>query len=74
MEYKDNGQLSAEYKKLLIDLGTTQQAVADAMGMTRQNFGAILRKTHLSFDDLARILAPLGYGIEFKFVKKVVEE
>lgn len=70
MIYESNEQLVKEYKKVLIEEGATVQGIAEAVGISRQSFHSVLRKQHLGFDDLARFLEPLGYGIEFRFVKK----
>ncbi len=70
MIYEGNEQLVKEYKKVLIEAGVTVQGIAEAVGISRQSVHSILRKQHLGFDDLERLLAPMGYGIEFRFVKK----
>ena len=68
--YEENGQLMKEYKKVLIEEGVTQQQIADGFGITRQSLFAFTNKKHLSFDDMKKLLAPIGYEIEFSFVKK----
>lgn len=70
MIYEGNEQLVKEYKKVLIETGKTLQEVAGSVGISRQSLHSVLRKQHLGFDDLQRFLEPLGYGIEFQFVKK----
>ncbi len=70
MIYTDSKQLIKEYKKLLIDVGITQQDIADKLGISRQALYMFTNKKRLSFDDMERLLAPLGYEIEIKFVKK----
>ena len=74
MIYESNEQLKKEFRKVLIETGDTQESVAEKVGISRQALSSVLRKQHISFDDMDRFLAPLGYGIEFKFVKKVGEE
>ena len=70
MVYEDGKQLIREYKKLLIDCGMTQQEIADAIGLSRQGLYMFTTKKHISFDDMARLLAPAGYKLSFEFVKE----
>ena len=69
MEYKGNKGLLIEYKKLLLEEGKTQTYIANALGMTRQAFASYTKKEHFTFDDLQRLLAPLGYSLAYDFIK-----
>ena len=69
MIYKDNKQLTVELKKLLLDVGVSQRQLSQRLEILPQALVKILDKKHLSFADLARILAPLGYNLHFDFVK-----
>lgn len=68
MIYKNNEQLQKEYKKLLIDKGIKQTEIANALGLSRQALTNYLNKQHLTFDDISRLLSPIGCKLRFDFV------
>lgn len=70
MIYTDSKQLVKEYKKVLIEEGSNIQRIADEFGVSRQSLYAFLKKKRMSFDDMVKLLTPLGYEIEYRFVKK----
>lgn len=70
MIYTDSKQLVKEYKKVLIEEGSNIQKIADGFGVSRQSLYAFLKKKRMSFDDMVKLLTPLGYEIEYRFVKK----
>ena len=69
MVYENGKQVIREYKKLLMDCGVNQQEIADKIGISRQGLYMFTSKKHISFDDMNRLLAPIGYRIGFEFVK-----
>ena len=69
MVYENKGQIIKEIKKAMIDAGKTQEQLASDIGISRQALSSVLRKQHLSFDDCVRIIEPLGYKVDFKFIK-----
>lgn len=70
MIYVDNETLIKEFKKVLIDNGIKQQFIADSLGISKQSFNLLMNKKHISFDDVQKILACIGYELEYNFVKK----
>lgn len=68
MIYINNEQLQKEYKKILIDKGIRQTEIAQALGISRQALTNYLNKQHLTFDDLNRLLTPIGLKLRFEFV------
>lgn len=69
MKYTGNKQIVKEFRKVLIEVGKTQQEAAEMVGISRQSLNSMLKKQHISFDDMERYLAPLGYYIDFEFKK-----
>ncbi len=67
--YEGSKQIAREYRKALIDAGKTQEDIGRELGVTRQTVNSIFRKKHISFDDLERLLKPIGYKVAFEFIK-----
>lgn len=69
MIYINNETLVKEFKKLLIDNGIKQQFVADKLGISKQSLNLLLNKKHITFDDMQKMLACIGYELELNFKK-----
>lgn len=71
-EYENNEQLKNELKKIIIDCGTTNKAIADKLEMTPQTYQHLINKKQFSFADMKRIANAAGFRllIEFAPVKK----
>lgn len=70
MRYSDNEMIVKEFKKLLIDNGIKQQFIADNLGISKQSLNLLMNKKHITFDDIQKMLACIGYELEFEFKKK----
>lgn len=68
MKYTDNETLIKEFKKLLIDNGIKQQFIADKLEISKQSLNLLMNKKHITFDDMQKLLACIGYEIEYSFV------
>ena len=68
MRYKDNETLIKEFKKLLIDNGIKQQFVADNLGISKQSLNLLMNKKHITFDDIQKMLACIGYELKYDFI------
>lgn len=68
MRYTDNETLVKEFKKLLIDNGIKQQFIADKLEISKQSLNLLMNKKHITFDDMQKILACVGYELEYSFV------
>lgn len=68
MRYTDNETLIKEFKKLLIDNGIKQQFIADSLGISKQSLNLLMNKKHITFDDIQKLLACIGYELQFDFV------
>ena len=67
MRYTDNETLVKEFKKLLIDNGIKQQFIADSLGISKQSLNLLMNKKHITFDDIQKLLACIGYELKFDF-------
>lgn len=68
MNYIDNETLIKEFKKLLIDNGIKQQFIADSLGISKQSLNLLMNKKHITFDDIQKLLACIGYELKYDFV------
>ena len=68
MRYTDNETLIKEFKKLLIDNGIKQQFIADKLEISKQSLNLLMNKKHITFDDMQKLLACIGYELQFEFV------
>ena len=68
MKYTDNETLVKEFKKLLIDNGIKQQFIADNLGISKQSLNLLMNKKHITFDDMQKMLACIGYELQFDFI------
>ena len=68
MKYTDNETLIKEFKKLLIDNGIKQQFIADKLEISKQSLNLLMNKKHITFDDMQKLLACIGYKLEFEFL------
>lgn len=68
MKYTDNETLIKEFKKLLIDNGIKQQFIADKLEISKQSLNLLMNKKHITFDDMQKLLACIGYELQFEFV------
>lgn len=66
--YTDNEQLKRELKKIVIDCGTTNKAIAGKMEMTPQTYQHLINKKNFSFADMKRILDVMGVELRIEFV------
>lgn len=69
-EYKDNEQLKNELKKMIIDCGTTNKAIADKLGITPQTYQHLINKKQFSFADMKKILDCIGVKLCIEFMPK----
>lgn len=69
MIYTNNNQLLIELKKCFMENGLTHKEIAEKLGCSPQMFSQILRKKHLSFADVSKILKIAGMSLDIKFVK-----
>ena len=67
--YTSNEQLVIELKKLMLEEKITQQDIATALGITRQNVRGLLMKKNFSFKDAQKILDLMNYSLEINFRK-----
>lgn len=74
MKYTDNETLVKEFKKVLIDNGIKQQFIADKLEISKQSLNLLMNKKHITFDDMQKLLACIGYELEFDFVPVRNEE
>lgn len=65
MKYTDNETLIKEFKKLLIDNGIKQQFIADKLEISKQSLNLLMNKKHITFDDIQKMLACIGYELQF---------
>ena len=68
MKYTDNEMIVKEFKKLLIDNGIKQQFIADKLEISKQSLNLLMNKKHITFDDMQKLLACIGYELQFEFV------
>ena len=68
MRYIDNEMIVKEFKKLLIDNGIKQQFIADKLEISKQSLNLLMNKKHITFDDIQKMLACIGYELNFDFV------
>ena len=68
MRYTDNETLIKEFKKLLIDNGIKQQFIADKLEISKQSLNLLMNKKHITFDDMQKLLACIGYELRIEFV------
>lgn len=66
--YTDNEQLKRELKKIVIDCGTTNKAIAGKMEMTPQTYQHLINKKNFSFADMKRIADAAGFRLMIDFV------
>ena len=57
-----------EFKKLLIDNGIKQQFIADKLEISKQSLNLLMNKKHITFDDMQKLLACIGYELRIEFV------
>ena len=74
MRYTDNETLVKEFKKVLIDNGIKQQFIADKLEISKQSLNLLMNKKHITFDDMQKLLACIGYELQFEFVPVRNEE
>ena len=67
-EYKNNDQLKNELKKIIIDCGTTNKAIADKLEITPQTYQHLINKKQFSFSDMKRIADVAGFKLMIDFV------
>ena len=70
MEFIDNKTLIIELKKLMLETDVSQREIADALGIKPQSLNTLLNKKNFSFADCERILATMGYTLDYHFTKK----
>lgn len=68
--YKDNEQLLAEIKRIMVETKTTQREIAEGLGIKPQGLTKIMNKKNFSFEDAEKILAVMGYSLIIDFSKK----
>ena len=74
MKYTDNETLIKEFKKVLIDNGIKQQFIADKLEISKQSLNLLMNKKHITFDDMQKLLACIGYELQFDFVSVGTEK
>ena len=74
MIYRDNEQLVNELKKVMIDTNTKQVDIANMLEVPKQAVTKIFNKKNLTCDDMQKLLACIGYELEFEFVPVGNEE
>lgn len=74
MRYTDNETLVKEFKKVLIDNGIKQQFIADKLEISKQSLNLLMNKKHITFDDMQKLLACIGYELQFEFMPVRNEE
>ena len=67
-EYENNDQLKNELKKIVIDCGTTNKAIADKLEITPQTYQHLINKKQFSFSDMKRIADAAGFKLMIDFV------
>ena len=67
-EYENNDQLKNELKKIVIDCGTTNKAIADKLEMTPQTYQHLINKKQFSFSDMKRIADAAGFKLIIDFI------
>lgn len=68
MIYRDNEEMSKEFTKFLIDLDISKAEIARRLGVVPQTLHQTIRKKNFSFADMSKILATIGYKLEYDFV------
>lgn len=66
-EYENNEQLKSELKKVVIDCGTTNKAIAEKLGMTPQTYQHLINKKQFSFADMKRIADAANFKLMIDF-------
>ncbi len=69
MIYTSKEQLVIEFKKLLLDNQLSQRDIAKELNITPQSLTKTLNKHNLGFDDINKLLKPMGYSMEIQFTK-----
>ena len=67
-KYENNDQLKNELKKIVIDCGTTNKAIADKLEITPQTYQHLINKKQFSFSDMKRIADAAGFKLMIDFV------
>lgn len=67
-EYENNEQLKNELKKVIIDCGTTNKAIAEKLEMTPQTYQHLINKKQFSFADMKRIADAANFKLMIEFL------
>lgn len=69
LKYTGNEKIIQDFKQLLNNNGIKQQFIADKLGISKQALNLLMKKKHITFDDMQKILACIGYDLDYFFVK-----
>lgn len=69
MIYRNNESVINEIRATAAREGTNLTGTASRLGMSQSNFSQIIHKKQLSFYDVSRIAAALGYRLHFELIK-----
>ena len=69
MQYKSNEDVIREIRAAAVREGLSLTGLAARIGSSQSNFSQLIHKKQLSFSDVSRIAAALGYSLHFKLVK-----
>lgn len=68
MIYTENSDIIKTIKAAAAMEGQNLSSLAARMGISQQNFSSLIHKKQLSFSDVSRIAAAIGYQLDFKLV------
>lgn len=63
-------ELGKMFKKMMIDKDIKQLKVAEAMGITKQNFNDKLKADNFRINDIIKIADILGYDIKLQIIDR----
>lgn len=70
MIYTDRDKLVIEVKKIMLEKGISQKALADKLGIMPQSLVKVWEKKNFSFEDLKKICDALGVDFDITFQSK----
>ena len=65
----DTKQIKIELKKMLLDEDMTLSEIADRLQISKAQLNNTFNKVNLSFNDIYKMLAVIGYKMHIEFVK-----